>query len=295
MYFLKHEVYFGTNDSHSKAPAKPGNFYRCDVLDKQGHYNGHFTLGQKGKRAYLVRLNLEHYTEFELDKILRFAKRWARKKGCNWLRVQLKLSEAELKGEASSCKTAMIAWARKKGHQASYWWVEYMTLAKEDVVKSSWLKRQLKSIDEEGGIVLPRGYRYLRFSELTEKQRQQMLVTQEKYFNKYVNFNRAGTPTPEYSFAIFKGELFVAYITFKVENKTTGSILAIAGHRNYPGAGAMALKCFVYAIYKEITHIEYFDVSYTRACIDGKRMLTSALGGRYINYSYLRGYDKKLK
>lgn len=294
MYFLKHKALTGTIENNSKPNNNSDIFYRCDVLDEAGRFNGHFTLGVKGSRAYLLRLKLEHYTDFDLDKILRFAKRWGRKKGCSSLRVQLKLSEAEYKGEQKSCRVAMINYARKQGHKDSYYWVEYMTLAKEDVVKASWLKRQLKTIDEDGGIVLPKGYRYLRFSELTSEQWEDMLVTQQQYFHRFVHFDAAGKPTPEYSFAIFKGDIFVAYITFRVDTKNSGSILAIGAHRLYPGGGAMALKCFVYTIYKEITDIEYFNVSYTRACTDGKRMLTSALGGKYVEYTYLRGYDKKI-
>ena len=70
MYFLKHKALTGTIENNSKPNNNSDIFYRCDVLDEAGRVNGHFTLGVKGSRAYLLRLKLEHYTDFDLDKIL---------------------------------------------------------------------------------------------------------------------------------------------------------------------------------------------------------------------------------
>lgn len=224
--------------------------------------------------------------------MLRFAKRWARYRDCKVLRIQLILTEKELQGDVLSCKKAMVDYAVKQGYKDSYGWTEYVTLYKNDILASSWSKKQLKTLGK--GLVLPEGYRCLRFSQLSQEECQELLIIRRQHFSHFVPFDLSKKFTPEYSFAVFKEDVFVAYIIFEICDENTGRINGIAVHDQYKGAGIIALKCFFHSIYTELPDMIYFRAIYTRDCVDGKRMLVAVLGGKYREYRYLRGHDKKL-
>lgn len=269
------------------------NVYRWFIIDSTGIYRGFLEMGADKQKCYLFNLQLEGYTSFSLAKILRFCESYADKQNLT-LQLQFTLTKQELEGTLETAKAAMLAVAEQKGYAKCDWYREKITMQRSDIAQSFWVQKLLKAFARDGGIVLPKGYRVYPYSELTEAQWQYMKEEEKAHFATFVSCEGNKPPHKDYSFAVFKADVFVAYLTFVKENFQTGKIMGIASHRNYPGAGLIAFENLVYCVHMDKS-IKFLQMEYTKDCTDGKRMLKPLLGDKIFAYSCIQGYEKNAR
>lgn len=168
---------------------------------------------------------------------------------------------------------------------------EVYTFNPYNIVNTKFIKKTF----ERKKPFLPKSWRVARYSELSKEDSLLLENSKNNLFPEYMAYDlKKDTLELSQSFAFFKDNEVVGYITQSRLTKECAEVPIMAANPSYRGAGLIILKYYMFALHFETPEILRIRCHFTPMSQLGKKLFLIYSENKYLRHSLEYHYTKKL-